>query len=89
MDLSNALKSDQYLDLIMDLQARGYDVHLFAIEVGARGLVVRSKYAFLRAIGLSNRQTKHFVKELSEAAESLDITGFGRRRTGSKTLKSR
>ena len=70
MDLSNALKSDRYLDLTMDLEARGYGVHLFAIEVGARGLVGRSTYAFLRAIGLSNRQTKHFVKELSEAAES-------------------
>ena len=69
MDLSNALKSDRYLDLTMDLEARGYGVHLFAIEVGARGLVGRSTYAFLRAIGLSNGQTKHFVKELFEAAE--------------------
>ena len=70
MDLSNALKSDRYLDLTMDLEARGYGVHLFAIEVGARGLVGKSTYAFLRAIGFSNRQTKHFVKELSEVAES-------------------
>ena len=70
MDLSNALNRDRYLDLTMDLEARGYGAHLFAIDVGARGLVGRSMYAFLRAIGLSNRQTKHFVKELSEAAES-------------------
>ena len=65
MDLSNALKSDRYLDLTMDLEARGYGVYLFAIEVGARRLVGKSSYAFLRAIGLS----KHFVKEMSEAAE--------------------
>ena len=70
MDLSNVSKSNWYLDLTMDLKARGYDVHLFAIEVSARGLVGRSMYAFLRAIGLSNRQTKHFVKELFEAEDS-------------------
>ena len=34
MDLSNALKSDRYLDLTMDLEAIGYGVHLFTIEVG-------------------------------------------------------
>ena len=42
MDLSIALKSDRYLDITMDLEAREYDVHLFAIEVGARGLAGRS-----------------------------------------------
>ena len=38
MDLSNALKSDRYLDLTMDLEARGCGVQFFAIEIGDRGL---------------------------------------------------
>ena len=48
MGFSNALKSVRYLDLTMDLEVRGYGAHLFAIEVGARGLVGRSTYAFPR-----------------------------------------
>ena len=36
----------------MDLIDKGYGVHFFAIEVGARGLVGRSSYTFLREIGL-------------------------------------
>ena len=49
MDLSNALKSDQYLDLTMDLEARGYGVHLFAIEVGVHVRLSQSDRPFQQA----------------------------------------
>ena len=37
----------------MDLEAKGYRTDLFPIEVGARGVVGRSTYAFLAKIGRS------------------------------------
>ena len=70
MDLSNALKSDRSWISQWISKQEGMVSIFSPNEVGAGGLVGRSMYAFLRAIGLSKRQRKHFVKELSESAES-------------------
>ena len=67
LQYSNALKAD---NLSMDLEAKGYLTDLFPIEVGARGVVGRSTYAFLAKIGLSNRERKKDMTWMSEAAEA-------------------
>ena len=67
---SNALKADKYADLSMDLELKGYRTDLFPIEVGARGVVGRSTYAFLAKIGLSSRERKKAMIRMSEAAEA-------------------
>ena len=48
MEQSNVLKENRYSELTIDLIDKGYRVHFFAIEVGARGLMGRSSYTFLR-----------------------------------------
>lgn len=84
MDLSNALKSDRYLDLTMALEARGYGIHLFTIKVGARGLVSRSTYAFLRATDRINISSKNCLRP-----QSRRRIGFGRPKTRIEARKSR
>ena len=68
MELSNVLKEDKYSELMMDLIDKGYRVHIFAIEVGARGLVGRSSYTFLREIGLPSRGRSKIMKTISTSS---------------------
>ena len=70
LQYSNALKADKYADLSMDLEAKGYRTDLFSIEVGARGVVGRTTYAFLANIGLSCRMRTKAMTRMSEAAEA-------------------
>lgn len=70
MEMSNALKSDKYSDLVVDMEEKGYKVHFFAVEVGARGLVGRSTYAFLRDIGLSSKERAKTMKRISRVVEA-------------------
>ena len=67
LQYSNALKADKYADLSMDLEAKVYRTDLFPIEVGARGIVSRSTYAFLAKIGLSSRERMKAMTRMSEA----------------------
>ena len=57
----------------MDLEAKGYQTDLFPIEVGARGVVDRSTYAFLTKIGLSSRERTKAMTRMSEAAEAASF----------------
>ena len=66
MEQSNVLKEDRYSELTMDLIDKGYRVHFFAIEVGARGLVGRSSYTFLREIGLPGREKNKVMERMSK-----------------------
>ena len=50
LQYSNALEADKYADLSMDLEAKGYRTDLFPIDVGAKGVVGRSTYAFSRRL---------------------------------------
>ena len=73
LQYSNELKVDKYADLSMDLEAKGYRTDLFPIEVGARGVVGRSTYAFLAKIGLSSRKRTKDLTRMSEAAEAASF----------------
>ena len=57
----------------IDLEAKGYRTDLFPIEVGARGLVGRSTYAFLANIGLSSRERTNATTKMSEAAKAASF----------------
>ena len=54
----------------MDLIDKGYRVHFFAIELGARGLVGRSSYTFLREFGLPGRERNKVMERMSKAVET-------------------
>lgn len=70
MGTSNAIKNDKYSDLVLDLTEKGFKVYFFAVEVGARGLVGRSVYAFLREIGLPNKERAKIMKKMSRVTEA-------------------
>ena len=55
---------------MMDLIDKGYRVHFFAIEIGARGLMSRSSYTLLREIGLPDRERNKVMERMSKAAET-------------------
>ena len=73
LEYSNALKAENYVDLSMGLEAKGYRTYLFPIEVGARGIVGRSTYAFLAKIGLSSRERTKTIARMSEAIEAASF----------------
>ena len=70
MGRSNSLKEDRYMDLTMDLKQKGYKVWCFAFEFGARGMVSRSTYTFLREIGLTSKVRSKAMADMSRAAEA-------------------
>ena len=70
MEQNNVLKENRYSELTMDLIDKGYRVHFFAIEVGARELVGRSSYTFLREIVLPGRERNKLMERMSKAAKT-------------------
>ena len=73
MEASNIMKLERYRELMLDLEANGSRAELFAVEVGARGLVGKSLLKLLRALGMSNRERTRAIKQISEAAESASF----------------
>ena len=67
------MKLERYRELMLDLEANGSRAELFAVEVGARGLVGKSLLKLLRALGMSNRERTRAIKQISEAAESASF----------------
>ena len=64
------LKEDRYSELAMYLIGKRYRAHFFAIKVGARELVGRSSYTFLREIDLPGRERNKVMERMSKAAET-------------------
>ena len=58
-------KQERYVDIQELIRRNGWTPHLFTFEVGARGLVAKSKLPFLRTIGFSCRSTSRIAKDLS------------------------
>ncbi|MFG1588224.1 hypothetical protein ACDT12_13105 [Staphylococcus aureus] len=79
MEERNISKREKYDELTADLRDTGYEVSLFAVEVGARGLPGRSLYAFLRKLGLSSRERAGFMRGAAGAAESASAWIWRRR----------
>ena len=71
MEQSNVLKEDRYSEVTMYLIDKDYRVHFFAIEVGARGLMGKSSYTFLREIGLPGKERNKVMERMSKAAETV------------------
>ena len=62
-------KMAKYEDLLKQLHRKGYVTHMFAVEVGARGLVGASVYSLLKRVGLSGGKRTRSLKHIAEAAE--------------------
>ena len=61
-------KLARYTDLEADCEIAGWKVHLFAVEVGARGYPAQSLSACLRTLGLKNRPLRKCVQEAGDEA---------------------
>lgn len=69
MSESHEFKLAKYEPLICDLHRGGYKTHMFAVEVGARGLAGASAYNVLKRLGLPGKQRTRYLKQMAEAAE--------------------
>ena len=61
-------KLARYTDLEADCELAGWKVHLFAVEVGARGYTAQSLSSCLRALGLKNRPLRKCIEEAGNEA---------------------
>ena len=61
-------KLARYTDLEADCEAAGWKVHLFAVEVGARGYTAQSLTSCLRVLGLKNRPLRKCLEEAGNEA---------------------
>ena len=61
-------KFARYTDLEADCELAGWKVHLFAVEVGARGYTAQSLSSCLRALGLKNQPLRKCIEEAGNEA---------------------
>ena len=58
-------KLSWYLPLKTTIESNGWSIHLFAVEVGARGFCARFVICCFHALGLHNSLVKSTIKALS------------------------
>ena len=76
-------KLTKYLPLKTTIEFNGWTIHLFAVEVEARGFCARSVICCFHALGLHNSLVKSTIKELSRlSAESCFCIWVNRNNTG-------
>ena len=64
----HSAKISCYEDLLKDCINAGWKVHLFAIEVGARGYAVCSLRSYLSRLGFTQRTVRDIIKKASYTA---------------------
>ena len=69
MSENHEYKLAKYEGLRHEIHSKGYKTHMFAVEIGARGLAGASAYSLLKRLGLSNQMRSRYLKQLAEAAE--------------------
>lgn len=69
LEEQHTFKLEKYRDLCAELRQQGRKVHLFAVEVGARGLVSGSVYDLLKQLGIKGGARTRAMKSLGEVAE--------------------
>jgi len=69
MSESHEYKLAKYEQLVHSLSTAGYSTHLFAVEVGARGLVGSSAFSLVQRLGITGKLGRQYMKRLAEAAE--------------------
>lgn len=73
-------KLEKYSDLAASLRkTEGYTVRLFAVEIGARGMVAHSAYDVLKQLGLRGKARTRALKQMGNAAEQASCWLWSRR----------
>lgn len=68
MSHHHALKTQKYKNLVADIEKRGFSLHFYAVEIGARGLVSKSFYHCLIDLGLKVEIVHKYMDRASRAA---------------------
>lgn len=68
MSGSHEFKLAKYEALVSELHEENFKSQLFAVEVGARGLVGASMYSLIKRLGLDGKARTRCMKQLSEVA---------------------
>lgn len=69
LEESHFFKESKYRDLAGELRKEGMIARVFAVEVGARGLLSASVYDLLKALGINGKRRTRALKGLAESAE--------------------
>lgn len=59
----------RYADLAAEVEARGWNVKVWPVEVGCRGFVARTTTKLLKEVGIRGQAQRRVVKKLASAAE--------------------
>ena len=68
VERQHEIKLLRYTDLRADCELKGWKVHLFAVEVGARGYTAQSFSACLRALGFRSRPLRACLQQVGDEA---------------------
>ena len=70
VEVSGELKKARYAPLQEEGKANGWNVQVWAIEVGCKGFPAASMATFLKDLGLSCSERTHHLKKIGEIAEN-------------------
>jgi hypothetical protein len=66
-------KKARYAELVETIKSKGWTVHLFTVEAGARGFVAHSFNIFFRKIGMSPSTAKSLCKAISHTVARCSL----------------
>ena len=67
--MSGERKKDKYTPLQEQAKARGWNVTMWAVEVGCKGFPAASLGAFLKDLGIAGEERNRRQKKIGEEAE--------------------
>ncbi|KAL0225470.1 hypothetical protein RCL1_003382 [Eukaryota sp. TZLM3-RCL] len=67
-DVRHSEKTSKYQILLNELTTQGLTPSVFAVEVGARGVVSRNTFDLLAALGINSGKSKQIADELTKVA---------------------
>ena len=68
VEVSGELKRARYAPLQEEGKTRGWNVHMWAVEVGSKGFPADSIGSFLNDIGIAGGEINRHLKEIEEVA---------------------
>ena len=70
VEVSGELKKAKYASLQEEGKTRGWNVHMWAVEVGCKGFPAASMASFLKDIGIAGGERNRQLKKIGEVAMS-------------------
>merc|ERR1712055_51021 len=68
IEVSGELKKDKYASLLEEGRTRGWNMHMWAVEVGCKGFPAASMASFLKDLGIAGGERNRQLKKIGELA---------------------